>query len=246
MDDREARRLSFGAAAVAYATYRPGYPDSAIDWALEGAPGTDVLDLAAGTGKLTASLVTRPQLHVVAVEPDPGMLGELRRLLPDLDARQGTGEEIPLPDGSVDAVVIGQAFHWMDPERALSEIARVLRPGGVLAGLWNRDDDEVEWVADCSEVLGVAHNPGIRGSRGFPAHPEFGPTEIRDFRHAVPQTIDSMIANVATHSWALTAEPAERDAALTRLRDFLTSRPETASGSFDEPLRTDVLRARRH
>jgi SAM-dependent methyltransferase len=245
MEDREARRLSFGAAAAAYATYRPGYPDTAIDWALEGAPGVDVLDLAAGTGKLTASLVARPQLRVVAVEPDPGMLRELRRLLPDLDARQGTGEEIPLPDGSVDAVLIGQAFHWMDPDRALPEIARVLRPGGTLAGLWNRDDDEVEWVADSAAALGIVHNPGITGTTGFPANPEFGPTELRDFRHAAPQTIDSMIANVATHSWALTAAPAERDAALTRLRNFLASRPETASGAFDEPLRTDVLRTQR-
>jgi len=245
MEDREARRLSFGAAAAAYATYRPGYPASAIDWALDGAPGPHVLDLAAGTGKLTASLIARPHLHVTAVEPDPEMLGELRRLLPEVDARPGTAEEIPLPDGSVDAIVIGQAWHWMDPDRALPELARVLRPGGMLAALWNRDDETVEWVAGANAAIGLTTNPGGRGRRAFPEYPAFSPTEVQTFRHAVPQTIDSMIANIATHSWALTAEPTERDAALGRMRDYLSTRPETAGGSFDEPLRTDVLRAQR-
>jgi len=230
---------------VAYATYRPGYPDPAIDWVLERAPGTDVLDLAAGTGKLTASLVARPHLRVTAFEPDPEMLGELRRLLPGVDAREGTAEEIPLPDGSVDAVVIGQAWHWMDPERALPELARVLRPGGTLAALWNRDDESVEWVAGCNAALGLRPAPGGGGPSTFPEHPAFGPTEVRSFRHTVPQTIDSLIANISTHSWALTAEPAERDAALGRLRDYLGTRPETAGGAFDEPLRTDVMRAQR-
>jgi SAM-dependent methyltransferase len=246
MEDRESRRLSFGAAAAAYATYRPGYPDTAIDWALVGAPGPHVLDLAAGTGKLTASLVARSHLRVTAVEPDPEMLGELHRLLPDVDARPGTAEEIPLPDGSVDAIVIGQAWHWMDPERALPEFARVLRPGGTLAALWNRDDDSVEWVAGCNAAIGLRPNPGGSGVSTFPEHPAFGTSEVQSFGHTVPQTIDSMIANIATHSWALTAEPAARDAALGRLRDYLAGRPETAGGSFDEPLRTDVLRSQRH
>ncbi|MGI5126300.1 class I SAM-dependent methyltransferase [Pseudonocardia sp. CA-107938] len=243
MDDRQVRSRSFGAAAAAYATYRPGYPDSAVDRALAGAPGPHVLDLAAGTGKLTSSLVARPDLRVTAVEPDPEMLAELRRLLPDVDSRQGTAEEIPLPDGSVDAIVIGQAWHWMDPARALDEFARVLRPGGTLAALWNRDDESVEWVAGGNAVLGLG--PRGDGNHGFPAHPAFGPSELHTFRHAVPQTIDTMIANLSTHSWALAAEPAERDAALGRLRDYLASRPETASGTFEQPLCTDVLRAQR-
>jgi SAM-dependent methyltransferase len=243
MVDRAARRFSFGAAAAAYATHRPGYPETAIDWALDGAPGPHVLDLAAGTGKLTASLVARPNLRVTAVEPDPAMLGELRRVLVDVDAREGTAEEVPVPDGSVDAVVIGQAWHWMDPDRALPELARVLRPGGMLAALWNRDDDSVAWVAGCNAAIGLRPDPGEVST--FPEHPAFGPGEVRSFHHTVPRTIASMIANIATHSWALTAEPAERDAALGRLRDYLATRPETAGGSFDEPLRTDVLRARR-
>lgn len=245
MGDHETRRKSFGAAAAAYAEYRPGYPDAAIDWVLDAAPGTDVLDLGAGTGKLTASLVARSDLHVTAVEPDPAMLAELRGRLPGTDARAGSGEEIPLPDGSVDAVLIGQAWHWMDPERALPELARVLRPGGVLAGLWNRDDESVEWVAGCNAALGIARNPGATGTSGFPAHPEFGPQEERAFRHAVPQTVDSAIATIATHSWALTAAPADRDAALARMRAYLESRPETAGGTFDAPLLTEVLRVQR-
>jgi hypothetical protein len=101
-------------------------------------------------------------------------------------------------------------------------------------------------VAGCNAAIGLRPNPGGSGISTFPEHPAFGPSEVQSFGHAVPQTIDSMIANIATHSWALTAEPAARDAALGRLRDYLTGRPETAGGSFDEPLRTDVLRAQRH
>src|ERR1700712_5111112 len=119
MSELDARRLSFGSAAAAYAAHRPDYPDAAIEWSLAPAPGHDVLDLGAGTGKLTASLAGRPGAHVVAVEPDPEMLAQLRHALPDVDARAGSAEEIPLPDASVDAVLIGQAWHWMDPERAL-------------------------------------------------------------------------------------------------------------------------------
>src|SRR3954451_17341334 len=143
------RARSFGAVAAAYAEHRPGYPAAALDWALApiGGSGTGtLLDLGAGTGKLTTTLLGRGT--VIAVEPDPAMLAELRRLLPDVDAREGSAESIPLRTGGVDAVLVGQAWHWFDTGRALPELARVLRPGGVLAALWNVDDHEVEWVAE--------------------------------------------------------------------------------------------------
>ncbi|MEV6009017.1 class I SAM-dependent methyltransferase [Streptomyces sp. NPDC051976] len=242
------RASSFGSAAGAYAEHRPDYPDAGVRWALEPALGVadggplDVLDLGAGTGKLTGSLVALGH-RVTAVEPDPGMLAELRGRLPSVTALSGGAEEIPLPDASVDAVVVGQAFHWFDQERALPEIARVLRPGGALAALWNTDDDRVEWIAGLGKVSGVSvsfvHWPD--GDEIAP-HPGYAPLEQADFPHHQPRTIESLTATVATHSRFLVLEPAERERALTRVRDYLRSRPETAGGSFDLRIVTRVQR----
>jgi len=115
---------SFDAGPGAYARFRPGYPPAAVRAALPG-DARDVLDLGAGTGKLTESLLGRG-LQVTAVEPLPGMLAELSRRFPQATAVPGSAEDIPLPDGAVDCVVVGQAFHWFDPDRALAEIARGL------------------------------------------------------------------------------------------------------------------------
>ena len=152
--DRLLHGSSFGAAAAAYAEHRPGYAEAAVRWALE--PVRDrqpvrVADIGAGTGKLTATLAGLGA-EVTAVEPDPQMLAELRRAMPAVRSVPGSAEQIPLPDASLDAVLAGQAMHWFDMDRALPEIARVLRPGGVLAGLWNVDDDRVGWVAGLAEI----------------------------------------------------------------------------------------------
>ena len=154
-DERLRLGSSFGAAAAAYAEHRPDYAQAAVRWALEPAPGPRVLDLGAGTGKLTATLVALGA-DVVAVEPDPAMLAELRRALPAVRALPGSAEAIPLPDASVDAVLAGNAMHWFDMAVAGPEIARVLAPGGILAGLWNVMDDRVDWVAGLERVGGSA------------------------------------------------------------------------------------------
>src|ERR1043165_8856587 len=146
---------SFGAAAAAYAEHRPDYARDAVRWALEAAPGRRVLDLGAGTGKLTAVLAGLGAA-VVAVEPAPEMLAQLRLDVPGVRALPGSAESIPLPDGSVDAVVAGNAMHWFDMAVAGPEIARVLAPGGVLAGLWNVLDDRVEWITGLASVGGDA------------------------------------------------------------------------------------------
>jgi ubiquinone/menaquinone biosynthesis C-methylase UbiE len=133
---------AFGAAAEVYDRARPEYPDEAVDWlarTLDLRAGRTVLDLAAGTGKLTRALA-RTRARVVAVEPAEGMLDLLRATAPGVEAFAGTAEEIPLGDGSVDAVTVAQAFHWFADERALAEIHRVLGVGGRLALLWNRRD----------------------------------------------------------------------------------------------------------
>ncbi len=147
------RASSFGAAARAYAEHRPDYAAEAIAWCLAGAEGEvgRVLDLAAGTGALTGGLVAAG-VAVTAVEPDPGMLAELHRRLPGVPAVIGTAEAIPLGDGSVDAVLVGTAFHWFDEARALPEIARVLRPGGVLALLYNNLDESVPWAVEADDL----------------------------------------------------------------------------------------------
>ena len=154
---------SFGAAATAYAEHRPVYAGAAVEWVLE--PVRDrrplrVADIGAGTGKLTAMLA-RLGADVTAVEPDPQMLAELRRTLPEVRSVPGRAEELPLADASVDAVLAGQAMHWFDLDRALPEIARVLAPGGVLAGLWNVDDDRVGWVAELSAISRRKSSPTL-------------------------------------------------------------------------------------
>jgi SAM-dependent methyltransferase len=240
------RASSFGAQAAAYAEHRPDYPEAGVRWALGPGDGIrDVLDLGAGTGKLSASLVALGH-RVTAVEPDPGMRAELTRLLPPVTALAGGAERIPLADASVDAVVVGQAFHWFDQERALPEIARVLRPGGTLGALWNTDDDRVEWIAALGEVSSSQVSYLDRDATGgIGPHPAFAPVEHAEFPHRQPRTIDSLLATIGTHSRVLVLEPAEREALLTRVRDFLTARPETSGGSFDLEIITRAQRCTR-
>ena len=239
------RARSFGAAAAAYAQHRPGYPAAAVDWALAPVAGgaLRLLDLAAGTGKLTEALLARGT--VIAVEPDPAMRAELVARFPGTDAREGSAEAIPLPDGCVDAVLVGQAWHWFDPERAYAEVARVLRPGGVLAALWNGDDASVEWVRGFHEA-GRWESHVLRApeaERPHLAHPWFISDGFAQFPHRVPTTVEGLVATLRTHSWSLVSDPAEREEAFDRLRAYLEHRPEIASGEFELPLVTDVVRA---
>jgi SAM-dependent methyltransferase len=245
--DLTARRASsFGAHAAAYAEERPGYPVAAIRWCLEPVAGRSslrVLDLAAGTGKLTEALVAEGVGEVVAVEPDPGMLAELRRRVPGVRSMTGTAEHIPLPDGSVDAVLAGQAMHWFDFDRAFPEIWRVLAAGGVLGGLWNDDDVRVPWVAGFKEACrsDASFANGWLPTDLVPS-PQFPSWELTEFSHAQRRTAESLTATTGTHSHILVLDEAERIQALDRVLDYLRSRPETAEGEFDLPLVTTVVR----
>ncbi|WBP84411.1 class I SAM-dependent methyltransferase [Kitasatospora cathayae] len=255
-DERHLHASSFGAVAAAYAEHRPDYAQAAVRWALEAAPGARVLDLGAGTGKLTGALAAL-RAEVVAVEPDPAMLAELRRSLPAVRALSGSAEEIPLPDGSVDAVVAGNAMHWFDMAVAGPEIARVLAPGGLLAGLWNVMDDQVEWVAQLAHVSGAAavgprDTPASWRAETAAAHlprsggvARFGSPEQVLFPHGQRRTADSLVATLGTRAGMLVMPEEEREAALGRIRAFLASRPETADGEFTLPMLTGVLRTRR-
>ncbi len=154
---------AFAGQAGLYARLRPGYPAVAIDLAIP-AGASRILDLGAGTGKLTGPVLARgPQ--VIAVEPLEAMLAELRRAFPAAIAVAGTAEFIPLADASVDAIMVGQAFHWFDAARALPEMARVLRPGGTLTLLWNHDDAADPLVSAVQSALDRAGRPA-GGSTG--------------------------------------------------------------------------------
>ena len=251
--DRQLLSSSFGTAAAAYAEHRPDYAQAAVRWALERAPGRRVLDLGAGTGKLTAALVALG-LEAVAAEPDPAMLGELRRALPEVRALAGGAEAIPLPDASVDAVLAANAMHWFDMDVAGPEIARVLAAGGVLAGLWNVVDDRVDWVAGLERVSGsaaIGPRDTLSSWRAATAEaygPKTGPAarfhtlEQAEFPHGQRRTADSLIATLATRAGLLVMPEQARAATLGRIRAFLAATPETARGEFTLPMLTAVLR----
>jgi len=247
---------SFGAAATAYAEHRPDYAEAAVRWALERAPGARVLDLGAGTGKLTATLVALGA-EVIAVEPDPAMLAELRRMLPAVRAVPGSAEAVPLPNESVDAVLAGNAMHWFDMDVAGPELVRVLAPDGILAGLWNVFDDRVEWVAELERISGSAAigrrdtftswraQPARAGFPDLASVAMFGSPERAEFLHGQRRTADSLVATLATKAGMLVMPAEERDATLGRIRAFLAKRPETAHGEFTLPMLTGVLRTSR-
>src|SRR5205085_4756807 len=151
VDPRRAR--SFGGVAGAYRRARPSYPPAAVRWVLDWAPGPRVVDLAAGTGKLT-EVLRAEGADVVAVEPLDRMREELRAAVPGVAALAGAAEAIPLPDASADAVTVAQAFHWFRTDEALTEIGRVLVPAGVVGLLRHMRDDGVGRVRAPTEPLG--------------------------------------------------------------------------------------------
>lgn len=211
-DEFHLRASSFGGVADVYERTRPGYPDEAVRW-LTGERPARVLDLGAGTGKLTRSLVAAGH-DVVAVDPSAPMLTQLRTALPGVDTRAGSAERLPLDDASVDVVTAGQAYHWFDPATALPEIARVLRPGGRLGLVWNLRDDSVGWVDELWSMFG--DHEGRRADEPRMIAP-FGPVEQRTFRHEQRLDRDGLLGLVASRSYVAVLTAPERDALLARV-----------------------------
>jgi len=226
LDERhQVQARSFGAVADVYERGRPPYPEDAIDW-LVPPHATRVADLGAGTGKLTRQL-RRRGLEVIAVEPSAGMREQLRRAVPGVPVLAGTGEQIPLADGSVDAVLAAQAWHWVDPVLAVPEAARVLAPGGRLGLLWNRRVEEVDWVAALSAIMGSHRSPD--SGRHAPAvGPPFGPVERHTVAWVHHLTRDEMIDWVASRSYVITLPDAERRDVLDQVRELLVTHPALA------------------
>ncbi|MCH9668413.1 MAG: methyltransferase domain-containing protein [Actinomycetia bacterium] len=226
---RDRRSLSFGAEAAAYERGRPSYPPEAINWLLPGggSGAPEVLDLGAGTGKLTTRLVERG-LNVIAVDPIPEMLELLRTSLPETPALLGSAEGIPLPNDSVDAVLVAQAWHWFDPERAIKEVARVLRPGGRLGLVWNNRDERLGWVKDLGHIIGHEKDP-FSQSADLPA--PFTDVERNQVEWTSYLTPQALIDLVASRSYCITSPERVRARTLDRVRELLADHPALANVS---------------
>lgn len=230
--DVDRRRLSFGAEAEGYDRHRPGYPATAVAWLLAPAAAGPlrVLDLGAGTGLLSAAVAAAGH-HVVGVEPDPGMRARLARRLGADRALDGSAEDIPLADGSVDAVVVGQAWHWFDAQRAPAEVARVLRPGGVLGVVWNVRDDSTPWVAQFEQVV-AGQDSASRVARltAPPLPPAFGPAETTRVRHTHPLASPADLVGLARSFSYVRLRP-DVDAVLAKVGRLAERLPGLADGS---------------
>ena len=246
-DERwQARATSFGTVADAYERGRPPYPPEAVGWLIP-ADAAHVLDLGAGTGKLTRQL-TGCGLDVTAVEPSEGMREKLRQAVPGVRALAGTAERIPLPDNSVDAVLVAQAWHWVDPARAVPEVARVLRPGGRLGLLWNIRDERADWVAGLGALLRQsdgAHAASSNVSAAPRVGPPFGQLERRDVGWVHRLSPDALVDMVSSRSYVSTMPPGDRETLLNDLRHLMRTHPSLAgTGEIALPYVTRCWRTR--
>jgi SAM-dependent methyltransferase len=237
----------FAAAAPTYARIRPTYARGAIGAIKERTPrGGTVVDLAAGTGILSGQLV-RARLDVVAVEPVEEMLVQFVRTLPQVPVVRGVAEAMPVGDAQADTVVAGEAFHWFDVPRALSEVARVLRPGGRLMMLWNRRDDSVDWVQQYGRIV-VSERPE---GRPYPQHADwaeevdlagaFGGHLLERFDNPRPCGPQALVDRAASTSFVAAADPAARERVLSRVRDLAAQHPDLAGrDDFEIPYVTEL------
>ncbi|HEX7083087.1 MAG TPA: methyltransferase domain-containing protein [Gaiellaceae bacterium] len=224
----------FSAAAEVYERARPTYPDEAVDWLVERAglgPGRRVVDLAAGTGKLTRLLVPSGA-KIVAVEPLAEMRALLERVLPGVETIDAIAEELPFADGAVDVVTVAQAFHWFDHARALPELHRVLRPdGGLLVLVWNTRDLDDPLQRGVEKLLAPLRERDLpqaetRWRERLDRSPLFGPVEERRFDHEQLMSADTLADRVGSTSVVAAAPSAERAALLARVRALAEGLPD--------------------
>jgi SAM-dependent methyltransferase len=233
----------FETSAPAYERARPSYPPEAtadLVAQLGIGPARTVVDLAAGTGKLTRLLLPTGA-DVVAVEPLAGMRAQLHAAVPNVEVLEGTAEAIPLPDRAADAVVVGQAFHWFDGERALAEIHRVLRPGRGLGLMWNVRDRTVDWVRRLGELTEpyAGNVPRYRTGewrRAFDTTGRFGPLEHRSYPFEHEVDADTMVERMSSISWIAVLPEPDRSRLLERVRALFDGMPRR----FPVPYHTEL------
>jgi SAM-dependent methyltransferase len=213
-----------GDAGALYERGRPDYPAAAVAFVAELAgrgPGRLVVDVAAGTGKLTR-LLTSTGAQVAAVEPMPGMLAQLRAVVPAVPALAGVAEALPLRSGTAAAVTVAQAFHWFRPFEALAEAARVLSRDGVLALVWNERDESVPWVAEMTAIQDryerANPRPDMEAWRvAFESDRLFTPLELREFPHRQSLGPGALVERSASTSFALLLPEDARQAMLAEI-----------------------------
>lgn len=247
MDDSQRREYgrSYGTVADIYDRTRPDYPDDAIDW-LIGTQPRRILELGAGTGKLTRTLANRGH-DVCATDPIQPMLRHLTDNVDGVLATQAVAEKLPYRDMSFDVVVAAQAFHWFDHAQAIPEIARVLRPRGTLAMVWNERDDSVPWVRRLTRILGdhrEGYNVRDDANKATDLGP-FGPVEEETFRFWQLVDRERLLGDVSSRSYVAVMEPADRDPLLERVGALYDEYGRGADG-MRMPYLTRCFRAERH
>ncbi len=244
------RATSFGPAAELYDRVRPSYPSPALAWALAplGSGTWRIGDIGAGTGIMTRLIIDAGH-EVVAVEPDAQMRQRLAATTPAANAVEGSAELMPMGDGSLDGAVAAQAYHWFDRDRAHTELARVIRPGGVFAALWNDRDDAQAWVGEYSRIVEGDRGPDGSGADSGRAAvtsygEAFGAVNRSVFRHSTRHTPASLIALLQSRSYYLSATP-QRQADLEReVLELTRTHPDLAGREeFELPYVTVVFRA---
>jgi SAM-dependent methyltransferase len=241
--------VGYERAPAAYELGRPGYPEQAIALLAERlglGPGRVVLDLAAGTGKMTRALVATAA-DVMAVEPVAEMRTALAESLPSVRALSGTAETIPLEDGSVDAVTVAQAFHWFRGDEALAEIHRVLRPEGRLGLVWNFRDETVPWVAELTRIIEPHRGDAPRAASGawrgaFERTALFGPLDQATFRLVHRLTVDGVVARAASVSFVAALPEQRRAQVLADVRELVEAQRDA---EIELPYLTEVYWTRR-
>lgn len=239
MTVHEVAERGFGSEAQTYERVRPGYPVEVVDWLADNlrlAAGTTVLDLAAGTGKLTR-LLTSTGAIVLAAEPVAGMRAVLHRSVTGVPVVAAGAEALSFADGALDAVTVAQAFHWFDREAASREVARVLRPRGRLGLVWNARDRSIDWADHVWGVMDRVEKRApwrdhdqIRATVGD-GLPGFGELHEATFRHAQATTPSEVVDRIASVSHVAVLPPAQRATVLDEVRDLLATHPDTAGRS---------------
>jgi SAM-dependent methyltransferase len=225
MSIREEAAVGFQQGADAYERGRPGYPPEVVTWLwqeLQLGPGRTVLDVAAGTGKLTRELVGSGA-DVIAVEPVPAMRAVLEQVVPSARALDATAEALPIDDGAADAITVASAFHWFDGPAAVGEFHRVLRPGGRVALLWNRrrSDQPVQRAVD--EIIGPHRRRTPSHHRGewrepFASRGLFAPAAERQVPLEQVLDAEAFVDRFGSISYVAALPDSERERVLERLR----------------------------